>query len=179
MASNHQQHEPKDPNQGDTLKLSRAKIERLRSLLGSLDKKAEKGTCSLVLTSTFFSFSQHASKIVYHNSWVLDSRGSDHMTPFSHSFITYNSCPSSRKITLADDSLTTVAGQRDVILNEHLTLKNVLHVPKLFTNLISIQKLIKDTNCSVIFHSNLWVVGTEQEEDDWALLRLELDFTIL
>lgn len=41
-------------------------------------------------------------------------------------------------------------------------LKNVIHVPKLFTNLISIQKLIEDTNSSVIFHSNVCDI---QEQD--------------
>jgi len=125
--------------------------------LGSLDKKAEKSTCSLALTSTSSpSFSLHASEIAYYNSWVLDSGASDHMTPFSHVFITYNPCASSRKIMMANGSLTIVAGLGDVLLNKHLTLKNVLHVPKLFTSLISIQKLIEDTNCSVIFHSNVY-----------------------
>ena len=97
--------------------------------MGSLDKMAEKSTCSLALTSTSSpSFSLHASEITYYNSWVLDSGASDHMTPFSHVFITYNPCPSSRKIMMADGSLTTVAGLGDVLLNEHLTLKNLLHL---------------------------------------------------
>jgi len=52
---------------------------------------------------------------------------------------------------LADGSLTTAAGQGDIILNKHLTLKDVLHVLKLFTDLISIQKLILDNNCSANF----------------------------
>ena len=43
--------------------------------------------------------------------------------------------------------------QGDLLLNKHLTLKNMLHVTKLFTNLMSIQKLILNTNCSVIFYS--------------------------
>jgi len=51
---------------------------------------------------------------------------------------------------MADGSLTIVAGQGDIFLNKHLTLKNILHVPKLFTNLISIQKLTSDANCHVI-----------------------------
>ena len=56
---------------------------------------------------------------------------------------------------MADGSLTTVAGQGGIFLNKELTLKNVLHVPNLFTNLISIQKLIEDTNCHVLFHLNI------------------------
>ena len=51
-----------------------------------------------------------------------------------------------------DGSLTTVAGQGDILINRNLTLKDVLHVPKLCTNLVSIQKLTHDANCRVIFY---------------------------
>ena len=138
------------------MELNKAEIEKLRSFLESLDKKAKKGTCSLALTGISSHFlTLHASGIVEPNSWILDSRATDHITPSSHLFISNNPCLSSRKITMEDGSLTIVATQGDVLLSEHLTLKNVLHVPKLFTNLISIQKLILDTNCSVNFHSIL------------------------
>ena len=158
MANSHQQPAPKSKNQdqGEALEPYEAEIERLKGLLGSLDKKTEKDNCSLALTDTHsYSFSLHASEVVNHNSWVLDSGASDHMTPFFQFFINYNPCPSSRKIKMADDSLITIASQGDVPLNKHLTLRNVLQVPKLCTKLLSIQKLIKDTNCNVIFHSNV------------------------
>ena len=77
------------------------------------------------------------------------------MTSHPQLFTSYNPYRSSRKITMADGSLIAVASQGDILLNDHLTLKNVLHVPKLFANLISIQKLIEDTNCSVSFYSNV------------------------
>src|ERR1051325_3805765 len=48
----------------------------------------------------------------------------------------------------------TAAGQGEVQINPSITLKNVLHVPKLSTNLISIQKLTKDLSCNVVFHNN-------------------------
>jgi len=141
---------------GEVQELKKSEINRLSSFLGSLDKKTNKGTYSLaIIGNTSSSYSLQASEIMHQNSWVLDSGASDHMTPFPHLFISYYPCPSSRKITMADGSLTTVAGQGDIFLNKNLTLKNVLHVLELFTNLISIQKLIEDTNCHVLFHSNI------------------------
>ena len=74
------------------------------------------------------------------------------MTPSSHKFLSYKPCPSTKKIVLVDDSLTTVVGIGDILINNKLILKDVLHVPKLFTNLISIKKLTHDANCRVIFY---------------------------
>jgi hypothetical protein len=73
------------------------------------------------------------------------------MTYFAGAFTSYQPCPSSKKITVADGSLNIVAGQGTIPLNPVFTLKRVLHVPNLTANLLSIQKLIKDINCSVTF----------------------------
>ena len=72
---------------------------------------------------------------------------------------------------MVDGALTTIAGQGDVLLNEHLTLKNVLHVPKLFANLISIQKLIEDTNCSAFFYSNVCEIQEQGKKRMIGLVR--------
>ncbi|KAJ4712334.1 hypothetical protein OWV82_014593 [Melia azedarach] len=48
----------------------------------------------------------------------------------------------SRKIATADGSLSTVAGVGDVKISPSFILKNVLHVPKLSTNLVSINTLM-------------------------------------
>ena len=140
--ANSQSPEPRDLEQGEVQELKKSEIDWLRSFLGSLDKKIDKGICSLaIIGNTSFSYSLQASKIMHQNSWVLNSGASNHMTPCPYLFISYYPCPSSKKITMVDGSLTTVVGQEDIFLNKNLTLKNVLHVPKLFTNLISIQKL--------------------------------------
>ena len=73
------------------------------------------------------------------------------MTHYSHKFSTYTPCPSNRKITIADGSFATIAGQGDIHLSPFLILKNVLHVPKLTTNLVSIQQLTKTLNCYLTF----------------------------
>ena len=85
----------------------------------------------------------------------MDSSAIDHMIKSSHGFVSYSPCPSNKKIATADGTLITVAGQGDVVINQNLALKNVLHVPKLSTNLVSIHKLRKDLNCMVTFSSTL------------------------
>ena len=63
-------------------------MEKLRSLLGSLDKPTR--ACSLALLGTpSFSFCINASNKVYDDSWVIDSSATDHMTPKSQLFRTY------------------------------------------------------------------------------------------
>jgi len=79
MASSSQESEQKKPED----ELNKAEIERLRDLLESLDKRTEKGTCSLALSSiSSQSLSFHASGITQPNKWILDSGATDHMTPF-------------------------------------------------------------------------------------------------
>ena len=46
---------------------------------------------------------------------------------------------------MANDSLATVTGFGNIYITATLILKNVLHVPKLSANLVSIQKLTLDT----------------------------------
>ena len=99
-----------------------------------------------------YSISLNASDTSYDKPWIIDSGATDHMTFESSLFITYSPCPSTRKVVTADGTLTTVAGIGDVQINSSLTLKNVLHVLKLSTNLISIHKLTHDLCCQVTFN---------------------------
>ena len=74
------------------------------------------------------------------------------MTHSSHKFNNYNPCPSSRKITTANGSLTIIASVGDVQISPTLTLRYVFHVSKLSTNLVSIQKLTQNLDYNVIFY---------------------------
>ena len=48
--------------------------------------------------------------------------------------------------------MTTTVGQGKIHINSSLTLENVLHVPKLSTNLVSIHRIFKDKNCHIVFY---------------------------
>ena len=73
------------------------------------------------------------------------------MTPKSQLFHTYTLSPSNKKIAVANGSLATIAGFGDIYITPTLILKNVLHVPKLSTSLVSIQKPTHDLKCYAIF----------------------------
>ncbi|KAH0686950.1 hypothetical protein KY284_017503 [Solanum tuberosum] len=118
--------------------------------IGDLQHSASTGSCSLTFTGISYSFITNVSDKLS-PTWVVDSGATDHMTSLSHLFISYSPCPSYKKITIADGSVITVVGQGDISLGKSLILKDVLHIPKLSANLISIQKLTKDSKCQVTF----------------------------
>ncbi|GAV76996.1 UBN2_3 domain-containing protein, partial [Cephalotus follicularis] len=63
-------------------------IERIRNLLGSLEKPS--GACSLALSGKSpFSFGLHALKRFSSDSWIIDSGATNHMTYTSQYFSTY------------------------------------------------------------------------------------------
>ncbi|RVW64179.1 hypothetical protein CK203_046335 [Vitis vinifera] len=146
--------------------LNQEEVERVRSLICNLDKPADTG--SLAYSGKFpFSIGLNVSDITFANSWVIDSGATDHMTHSPNIFSTYFPCSSSRKIATVDGSLTTVAGIGDVKISPSLMLKNVLHVPRLTTNLISIQKLTQDLHCNVVFYHSHCVF---QDEDSGRMI---------
>ena len=145
------------------------------------DSPSTTGTCALGFSgisfqpsSVLFSSALNASNKDFLHSWIIDSGATDHMTNSSKQFVSYNPCLSNRKIIVADGSIMTVAGQGDVSINSTLVLRNVLHVPKLCTSLISVQKLATDSNVFVIFSSNSCILQ-EQETKQMIGLAKEKD----
>ena len=57
----------------------------------------------------------------------------------------------SKKITVANGNTIPIASQGNVIFNSSLPIQQVLHVPNLSNNLISVHQLNKNLNCHVIF----------------------------
>jgi len=137
---------------------SRMKIRDRSQTTRELQNVLPAGTCSLTYFGKFsFSFGLNASHTLFPQYLILDFRANDHMTPLPKYFSTYSSCPSNTKISTTDENLITTAGQGEVQISPSITLRSVLHVPKLSTNLISVQKLTKDLSCNV-FHSNTCIL---------------------
>ena len=89
--------QPKTEENSATGGFNSEKMEKLRSLLGSLDKPI--GTCYLALSGTLsFSFCINASHRVYDDSWIIDSGAIDHTTSKSQLFHTYTPNLSNKKI---------------------------------------------------------------------------------
>ena len=73
------------------------------------------------------------------------------MTGSSEHFVSYIPCAGNETIRIADGSLAPIAGKGKVSPCAGLSLHNVLHVPKLSYNLLSISKITHELNCKAIF----------------------------
>jgi len=130
-----------EEHKGGMSPLNQDEVEQMGSFLNKLDKSP--GSCSLAhsgMFGKFSSFGLNVSDKNYNPYWILDFGATDHMTPLPNHFSSYTPCPSNKKISTADGSLMTAAGQGEVQISPSITLKNVLHIPKLSGSLISIKK---------------------------------------
>ena len=75
------------------------------------------------------------------NPWILDS---EH-------FVSYISCSRNEKIRIADGSLPLIAEKGKVSPFDGLSLHNVLHVPQISYNLMSISKITRELNYKETF----------------------------
>nr|KYP51610.1 Retrovirus-related Pol polyprotein from transposon TNT 1-94 [Cajanus cajan] len=75
------------------------------------------------------------------------------MTLFRMIFKSYIKRNREQLIKVANGQGVPICGSGNIILESSIVLKNVLHVPQLVNNFISVQKLTKDLNCSVTFFS--------------------------
>ena len=85
------------------------------------------------------------------DTWIVDSGATDHMSGNRGLFKTLRLCPENLRVKVANGVVTKVAGIGSVLLTEYLEVHNVLFVPALTCNLISVSKLIKGKRCRVIF----------------------------
>lgn len=76
------------------------------------------------------------------------------MSHFCH-IKNYRSINKEHYVRIADGSLSKVFGYGNVCISNQLSLSVVLFVPRLDSNLSSIQKLSHHQNCSAKFFSNL------------------------
>ena len=65
--------------------------------------------------------------------------------------MSYIPCARNEKIKIVDGSLASIAGKGQISLFDGLSLHNVLHVPRILYNLLSISKITRELNCKVTF----------------------------
>ena len=80
--------------------------------------------------------------------WIVDSGASNHMTPHKQFFDTYESI-SGRKVFMGDNGIVEVLGKGSILVETRvkgrarsIRMHDVLHVPDLHSNLLSVSKLI-------------------------------------
>lgn len=85
----------------------------------------------------------------------------DHITNYTHKLF-HIPLVLKKKGDHAQKILRSVVGQENILINKPLKLQNTLHVPKLFTYLLSIQKLTNESQCNVLFY--LHIVQLKKQE---------------
>jgi hypothetical protein len=70
-----------------------------------------------------------------------------------------------KQMTVANRSRISVTNCGKIKLQLSIHLKNVLHIPQLFNNIFSTQKLTEDLNCAITifhFHYFFWILPWEE-----------------
>ncbi|XP_073227024.1 uncharacterized protein [Cicer arietinum] len=171
--SNQEKQSPSSPSP-----FTKEQLDQLYKLLES-----QTSSCSIAQRGNFPNTA--LLSVTPSHTWIIDSGATDHMTGESSLFSSYSPCAGNHKIKIADGSLSAIAGKGSVILSPKLTLKDVLHVPNLSCNLLSITKLTKDINCQAnFFHSHCTfkdlstgkMIGNAKESGGLYYLDNGLDF---
>ena len=112
----------------------------------------------------------------------MDSEASDHMTGDINMFTKYFPCHENSTVRIADGTHSKVVGKGTIIVYKDITLNDVLYVPKVDCNLLSISKITKDLRCVTKFYPHLCefqaldsrkTIGNAEECAGLYLLRVE------
>lgn len=90
--------------------------------------------------------------------WIIDSGASDRMTPHIHNLSRYQQVDPSTNINLPIGDNASITHIGTAVLNTGLVLHQVLCVPQFKCNLLSVHKLVKDSNCQLQFYPTHCVI---------------------
>ena len=114
------------------------------SIIGSTSVAKSGTSCGL---SILLPVSRKTSQ----NSWVLDLGAIDHMTPTYSRFISYELCAPDKRVATADGTHLQVIGIGSIRLEPIGLLTQVLHVPKQYIILVSVQRFTRTGEYRIIF----------------------------
>lgn len=126
--------------------------EQYNQLLELLDKqrissKDQDATTGHALLAGKVCLMSHSS-----TNWFLDSGATDHISPYSVDFVELTPVTGNdSSITIPDGTQVRVTHVGKVILNDTITLNNVLLVPAFHYRLLSVHKLCEDMQSNIIF----------------------------
>ena len=82
------------------------------------------------------------------SKWIVDSGATKHMTPYKCSFATYEPIEAT-SVLMGDNGVVEAIGMGSIVVEvvvggktKKITFKDVLHVPKMKSNLLSVSKLV-------------------------------------
>lgn len=85
------------------------------------------------------------------NIWIINSGATHHMTSNRNWLSSFMNVFLPKQVKIANGQGLDVLGHGDICLTKSLVLKEVLYVPGLECNLISVRKLMQDNNCLAVF----------------------------
>ncbi|KAL8133051.1 hypothetical protein AgCh_008493 [Apium graveolens] len=87
--------------------------------------------------------------------WLIDSGAIDHICSDLSLFHNYKSVEGTKEyITIPDGRQIPIVHTGSVTVHPGLVLHNVLHIPQFQFNLLSVQRICKDLNSTVVFNGN-------------------------
>lgn len=89
------------------------------------------------------------------SSWLLDRAASHHMTNDLSSLSLYTPYNGHEELIIGDVTsvqITHISSMSLALFNYNVNLSNVLYVPKIFCNILSLSRLCLDNNLQISFH---------------------------
>ena len=84
-------------------------------------------------------------------AWILDSGATYHMTPIKENFIIFTPLDKGRHVKTTDGTLLPVEGIGTIRFGPIGLLAQALYIPRLFVSLVSVQRLAKNKEHTVLF----------------------------
>lgn len=133
--------------------------ENVSQLLGLLQKMNQKdqaeSSANMISSGITKSLESHACLLKIDKcSWILDSGASEHITTDRSFFTNINPFTEPITVTLPNSHKVRVTHTGSVQLFSDLILENVLYIPFFKFNLISIHKLCRQLQKSILFSPN-------------------------
>lgn len=135
---------------------STEQMQQIHQMLSNNEKKETKAQFSTKTPSAAANTSGINIFNLY-EPWILDSGATHHIICttryYTHNVKTFNST-----VQLPNEQTTSISHIGSIKINDELTLNNVLCVPSFKLNLVSLSKLIQESNLSVIFSKNCCLI---------------------
>ncbi|KAL2900931.1 Retrovirus-related Pol polyprotein from transposon RE1, partial [Bienertia sinuspersici] len=149
-------------NKDDSISLTAQQLDQLLKLLPSSSRAREtRGETDDEIDEGFAGMSL-CSNAHTNRDWRIDSGSSNHMISCADKMQNMSPVKGKPPITLPNWKTANISHVGDVSMNSKLKLKNVLLVPKFRHNLLSVNQLIQDGKCQIIFHADYCVISEKE-----------------
>ena len=146
------------PDQSDHNRSEKSpkRLSTATAIATKIEDGVTKQASTLVISSNNDGKALNISTLVSHNTWIIDSGATNHMTFDSRQISQINSS-NQKVISIANGTTTPIIGEGSLTLTDTLNLHIVLFVPSLEYNIFSASQITTTLSCVVIFWPNFCV----------------------